>query len=48
LTSAVYIYNIQMNNPIFGYKFGFELLILNGLFTFIGLWLISKQDAIEV
>ncbi|PKP09737.1 MAG: sodium:solute symporter [Bacteroidetes bacterium HGW-Bacteroidetes-4] len=27
----------------FGYKIGFELLIFNGLFTFIGLWLISKK-----
>ena len=25
----------------FGYKFGFELLILNGILTFIGLWLSS-------
>ena len=28
-----------------GYQFGFELLVLNGLITFIGLFLISKQDA---
>lgn len=26
-----------------GYKFGFEMLILNGLLTFCGLWLISKK-----
>jgi hypothetical protein len=26
-----------------GYRFGNELLILNGLLTFIGLWLISKR-----
>jgi Na+/proline symporter len=26
-----------------GYKIGFELLIINGLFTFIGLWLISSR-----
>jgi len=26
-----------------GYKFGFELLIINGLITFSGLWLISKK-----
>ena len=26
-----------------GYKFGFELLILNGLITIAGLWLISKK-----
>jgi Na+/proline symporter len=27
-----------------GYKFGFELLIVNGLFTFIGLWICRKQQ----
>lgn len=26
-----------------GYKFGFERLVLNGLFTFIGLWAISRK-----
>ena len=26
-----------------GYQFGFELLMLNGAFTFLGLWLISKK-----
>jgi Na+/proline symporter len=31
-----------------GYKFGFELLILNGAFTFLGLWLISKKPAIAI
>ncbi len=25
-----------------GYEFGFELLIINGIFTFLGLWIISK------
>lgn len=28
-----------------GYKFGNELLIVNGLFTYIGLWLFSRRDA---
>ena len=27
-----------------GYKFGYELLILNGLLTFVGLWAISKKS----
>ena len=31
----------------FGYKFGFELLILNGLITLIGLYLISKKDVFK-
>ena len=31
-----------------GYRFGNELLILNGLLTFIGLWLISKRGETPV
>jgi Na+/proline symporter len=31
-------YSVQLLN---GYKFGFELLIINGLYTFIGLWLLQ-------
>jgi len=27
-----------------GYKFGFELLMVNGLITFIGLWIFSKKS----
>jgi SSS family transporter len=42
-TTLVYIYNIRLGHLIFGYKFGFELLILNGLFTFLGLWLITDK-----
>jgi len=30
-----------------GYVFGYELLPLNGLFTFIGLWLIRDRKDIE-
>lgn len=26
-----------------GYKIGFELMLINGIFTFIGLWIISKK-----
>ncbi len=29
-----------------GYKFGFELLILNGMITFAGLWLIRKRTMV--
>ena len=32
-------YSVQLFN---GYKFGFELLLLNGLLTFTGLWIFSK------
>jgi len=27
-----------------GYQFGFELLLLNGMFTFVGLWLFSNKS----
>jgi Na+/proline symporter len=43
LCTAIYVYNGHYGNLILGYKFGFELLLLNGLFTFIGLWLISRK-----
>ena len=33
-------YSVQMLN---GYKFGFELLLLNGLITYIGLWIFSSR-----
>jgi hypothetical protein len=26
-----------------GYKFGFEMLAINGLLTFVGLWMISEK-----
>ncbi len=39
-----YLINTNSDFLLNGYKFGFELLILNGLLTFIGLWLIRKRD----
>jgi len=40
-----YILNINSEAWLFGYKFGFEILIVNGLFTFLGLWLISIKKS---
>jgi Na+/proline symporter len=37
-------YSIQLFN---GYKFGFELLLLNGLLTFIGLFAFSRKEKIS-
>jgi len=37
-----YIINLNSENWLWGYKFGFEILLLNGLITFIGLLLLSK------
>lgn len=34
-------YSMELFN---GYKFGFELLIVNGLLTFIGLWILKKNS----
>ncbi len=36
---------VQLSNKIFnGFKIGIEILILNGIITFIGLWMISKKQ----
>jgi len=34
-------YSVELFN---GYKFGFELLLLNGLITYIGLWIFSRKS----
>ncbi|MEO0311281.1 MAG: hypothetical protein RIQ89_938 [Bacteroidota bacterium] len=45
LLSPILCYALDANSTVLfnGYKFGNELLILNGLFTFIGMLLISKR-----
>ncbi len=45
LVAPVLTYVITSNSEalLWGYKFGFELLLVNGLLTFIGLWGISKS-----
>jgi Na+/proline symporter len=35
-------YSVELFN---GYKFGFELLLLNGFLTFAGLWMFSRKSA---
>jgi len=40
-----YIINVNSANWLNGYKFGFELLIMNGLLTFLGLLLLSEKPA---
>ncbi len=42
-----YIINANSELLLFGYQFGFELLILNGLLTFLGLWGISYAEMTE-
>ncbi len=43
ILAPILTYLISSNSEFLlgGYKFGFELLILNGLITFLGLWIIS-------
>jgi len=44
-----YLLNIYSEELLFGYKFGFEILIVNGLLTFVGLLIFSrKADKITV
>ncbi len=39
-----YLLSTYSEELLNGYKFGFELLMVNGLITFIGLWLFSKKE----
>jgi len=44
LVSPLLTYFVVVNAPDwFGYTFGFEKLLLNGLLTFLGLWAVSKK-----
>ena len=49
LLSPVLTYVINANSEAWfcGYKFGFELLLLNGLIMFVGLWILSKKENIK-
>ena len=42
-----YILNHFSKELFFGYQFGFEILIVNGLLTFIGLILVSKKENVK-
>jgi hypothetical protein len=39
-------YRLATNAPVLlnGYQFGFEILVVNGLLVFLGLWAISKKN----
>ncbi|MEM7296854.1 MAG: sodium:solute symporter [Bacteroidota bacterium] len=40
-----YLINLNSETLLWGYKFGFEILILNGLLMFIGLLIIKRSEA---
>lgn len=42
-----YILSTYSEEILFGYKFGFELLLVNGAFTFFGLFLLRKKEGVE-
>jgi Na+/proline symporter len=46
LISPIISYVLYLNSEqlLYGYKFGFEILLVNGLITFLGLWLLSKRS----
>lgn len=45
LSPVICVFMNEYSQMLFnGYKFGFEMIILNGFFTFTGLWLIKKES----
>jgi hypothetical protein len=47
LTAPILCYILSKNAAIIfnGYQIGFEMLLINGLVTFAGLWLFSKKQS---
>lgn len=45
VVAPLIVWLIDKNSTAFlgGYKFGFEILLINGLLTFLGLWCVSKS-----
>jgi hypothetical protein len=45
VVSPVISYVLAVNSAQWfaGYQFGFELLLINGLFTYVGLWAVSNK-----
>lgn len=41
--SLCFLLSKNAGNLLNGYQIGFEMLLINGLLTFLGLWLISKK-----
>ena len=50
LASPVLTYIVNENSAAWfgGYQFGFERLLLNGLFTFVGLWAVQQEEPVAV
>ncbi|TNE53310.1 MAG: sodium:solute symporter [Bacteroidetes bacterium] len=44
IPTLCYLLSQYSSTLLFGYQFSYEILILNGLLTFIGLWIISEKS----
>ncbi len=42
-----YVLNLYSKDIFFGYQFGFEILIVNGMLTFMALMIISKKEIVK-
>ncbi len=45
--AATYLLNTYSQDLLWGYQFGYEILIFNGAFSYFGLYLIRKRDGID-
>lgn len=45
IMSPILSYAIDQAAPLLGYHFGFEILLLNGMITYFGLWLIRQRNS---
>jgi hypothetical protein len=45
--AATYFLNLYSRELLGGYEFGYEILLLNGAFTYLGLFLIRKRNGID-
>ena len=47
--SPVLSYILSLNSKVWlgGYVFGIEILIVNGIITFGGLWLVSRKSTVQ-
>jgi hypothetical protein len=43
-----YLLSLNSEKLFGGYKIGLEILLINGMITFLGLWLISRKDHAHV
>jgi Na+/proline symporter len=45
---ACYFLNMYSADLLWGYKFGFEILLVNGALVFLGLWAVSRKNHVSI